>query len=48
MVTDRPNLLEALADATRRIGSSADLHGNLGTLLKAVRHCPASTTPGSR
>jgi GAF domain-containing protein len=37
MAIDRPDLLEALADATRRIGSSADLQSNLDTLINAVR-----------
>jgi GAF domain-containing protein len=37
MVIDQPNLLEALADATRRIGSSTDLRSNLDTLINTVR-----------
>ena len=37
MTTDRPNLLEALADATRRIGSSETLDSTLDSLIDAVR-----------
>ena len=44
MVTERPDLLEALADATRRIGSSEDLQSSLDTVITAVRQALPGVT----